>query len=135
MKNIKSGFNINKATKTKYYIKYKKHNPEQFIEFNGKHILKKRKKNDFIVGKIYCIYSFEKSNALTISNETDMHEYITEHNINDFDIPFSFNGKLMDINDNIYVILSDDIEQVIFLKDEKNIIKILRLMNFIYFMQ
>ena len=115
--------------KNKYYVKYKS---GQFIEPNGKTILNMIKKN-FKEEKIYWFFSGENSNILTITEKTDIYEYENENNINDLNMPFSFNGKVMEKIDNTYILLSNDIKQIIYLDDKENIMKNIKINEFRYF--
>ena len=115
--------------KNKYYAKYKS---GQFIEPNGKTILNMIKKN-FKEEKIYWFFSGESSNILTITEKTDIYEYENENNINDLNMPFSFNGKVMEKIDNTYILLSNDIKQIIYLDDKENIMKNIKINEFRYF--
>ena len=80
-------------------------------------------KKNFKEEKIYWFFSEENSNILTITEKTDIYEYENENNINDLNMPFSFNGKVMEKIDNTYILLSNDIKQIIYLDDKENIMK------------
>ena len=121
--NVKSSVSDINEKKSKYYFKYIKNNGlGKFIEFNGRKI-NNNSKNKLIDGNIYYFFSFENSDNLIITEETEIHDYIIEKNSFNKNIPFSFFGKLMDIVGNTYVIISDDLEQIIFLNDIEKIIQ------------
>ena len=105
-----------------------------FNAFNGRLIYNKSTRNDFIDGQIYYFFSYENGSDLIIVNRTKIYHYIIENEIYlDLNIPFSIFGKIMEKNGNIFVILSDIYEQVIFLNDKENIMKKAKINDLICF--
>ena len=137
--NLSKELIINDKSDKKYYILYNKKNGEDsignFNEFNGRQIYNKSKNNDFIDGKIYYFFSNEDDNSLIITNQTKIYYYIYENKIClEQNIPFSFFGKIMEKNGNIFVILSNNYEQVIFLDDKEKIMQKTKINTFNYFL-
>ena len=126
---IESTFN-----KNKYYVKYiNKNGIDKFIELNGKNIIYKGKKNNLINENIYCFLSEKNLDDLYISEKTELYEYIIDNSLFEPDTPISFFGKLMEKKDNDYVILSNSINQIIFLNDKENIMKNININEFNYY--
>ena len=135
LNNLQDNFINNDDEKNKYYVLYNnKDGLGSFTEFNGKKIYNESN-NNFIEGQIYYFFSKEKDRDLKISNQTKIYKYILENKIClEQNTPFSTFGKIMEKNENIFIILSDIYKQVIFLDDKENIMTNSKLNEFNYYL-
>ena len=127
------------SNKNKYFIKYiKNKNSVYFIDFNNNKIKYKNKNENFKNNDILYKLIDNNNNELLINEYENFIKY--EFNIEDYkesnldnNAPFFVFGKIFEKNNNNLLLLSKNLNNIIFINDKQNILKNIKENHFFYF--